>query len=312
MRHAMLRMLGLGMAMASWAGCGGAQTPNEPEDPRLVVLEGELGNELVGAAQPTPILSRPRVTARPLRDAARPPINLALVIDTWGSMQGAPIADARNASLALLETLRPEDRLAVVAFSSETEGAPRLDGVVGPPVQTASGATRVLRGDLSEGEQRELIVRLHVEPRREGATVELMDAVLTFSDAVRNAGTLERRVFFGARATADPGELERGPNVEVERAAIRMQAEHRARPRARAPRRDRGRAAHPRSGRRRGVERRGRRRGGAPAGRSDARPARGAAGGRRSRRDGRSTRRPAAVVRSSHGSAMGVLQGTSP
>ncbi len=358
--------LGLAWMVLVLAGCGGATVAEDPEDPQLVVLEGQLGNEYVTAGEAAQIVSRVRIATRPLSNAARPPINLALVVDTSGSMQGAPITDARDASLALLDTLRPEDRLSVIAFSSETEvllpstllggadtaelrrrigrmeargttdlagglragleelvrnyepeginrlvllsdGVPndpapilplataagergiritalglgldydetllghiaqasggrfhfveesahvadvfrdevlrferllarnlvlelrpgpgvRIDGVVGQPVQLAGGAVQVPLGDLSEGEQREVIVRLSADPRREGATVELMDAVLTFSDAVQNAGALERRVFLGARATSHAEDLERGRNVEVERAAARMLA----------------------------------------------------------------------------------------
>src|SRR5688572_15439885 len=85
-------------------GCG-VQIRNEPEDPQLVVLEGELGNAFVSAGQPADLVSRIRIRTRRLRHAPRPPINLALVVDTSGSMQGAAIANARAASLALLDML---------------------------------------------------------------------------------------------------------------------------------------------------------------------------------------------------------------
>jgi Ca-activated chloride channel family protein len=357
-------ILGLGV-LALLIGCGGAQTP-EHDDPELVVMAGELGNRFVAAGQPADVLTRIRIDTRSLSGEARPAINLALVVDTSGSMQGEPIADARRASLALLETLRPEDRLAVVSFNSETDvllpsthlagadtdalrrqiarmeaqgttdlagglqagleelvrnyepeginrlvllsdGVPnapanilplaqaagergiritalglgldydetllgqvaqmsggrfhyveessrvaevfrdevlrfervlarnmrlelrpgpgvRIDGVVGQPVALGNGAVQVALGDLSEGEHREVFVRLHADPRRVGATVELMDAVLSFDDAVADAGALERRVFLGAHATDQSEELEAGHNVEVERAAARMLA----------------------------------------------------------------------------------------
>lgn len=356
----------LGLLCATLVGCGGAQTAREGEDPQLVVMEGDLGNRFVSAGQPADLLSRIRIDTRALANAARPAINLALVVDTSGSMQGEPIADARSASLALLDSLRPEDQLAVISFNSETEvllastrlagadlgalrrqigrmeargttdlagglragleelvrnfepdginrlvllsdGVPndaspvlplaqaagergiritalglgldydetllgqvaqasgghfhyvedssavadvfrdevlrferllarnmtlelrpgpgvRIDGVVGQPVALGGGAVQVPLGDLSEGEEREVIVRLHADPRRAGATLELMDAVLTFQDAVQDAGSLERRVFLGARATDQNDELEAGRNVEVERAAARMMA----------------------------------------------------------------------------------------
>lgn len=350
------------------AGCGGASAVTAPEhdDPELVVLDGDVGNAYVLAGEPSEVITRLRISTRALEGAARPPINLALVVDTSGSMMGEPIDDARNASLALLDALRPEDRLSVVAFHSETEvllpsthlagadvrelraqigrmeargttdlagglrtgleqlvshfeprginrlvllsdGVPNdpssilglaqaagergiritalglgleydetllgqiaqvsngrfhyveesamvaevfreevlrferllardmmlelrpgpgvsIDGVVGQPVATSGGGVQIALGDLSEGEERDVIVRLRTEPRRAGATLELMDAVLRFQDAVVDAGSLERRIFVGARATDVPAEVEGGRNADVESTAARMMA----------------------------------------------------------------------------------------
>lgn len=350
-----------------WAsGCGGPDVVQDAEDPQAILLEADLGNEFVVAGEPSSILSRIRIDTRALEGAQRPPINLALVVDTSGSMDGEPMNDARAASLQLLEILRPVDRLSVIAFSSETEvllastplggadlsalrrqigrmqargttdlagglrvgleelvrhaepdginrlvllsdGVPNdaapilalaqaagergiritalglgleydetllgqiaqrsggrfhfieessavasvfsdevlrferllarnvslelrpgpgvtIEDVVGQPVTAGGGAVRVALGDVSEGEEREVIVRLSAEPRRAGATVELMDAVLTFDDAVQDAGRLERRAFLGARASSDTAQLEAGRNELVERAAARMMA----------------------------------------------------------------------------------------
>ena len=51
----------------------------------------------------------------------RPPVHLALVIDTSGSMTGDAIAHARDAALELLDELDDGDRLAVVAFHSHAQ-----------------------------------------------------------------------------------------------------------------------------------------------------------------------------------------------
>ncbi|MEC7518497.1 MAG: VWA domain-containing protein [Myxococcota bacterium] len=360
-RLAWLMILGLALA-----ACGGADVAPEGEDPEVVVLHGDLGNAYVMAGQSAEVISRIRIETRALENARRPPINLALVMDTSGSMDGAPIGDARAAALDLLEIMRPQDRLSVVVFHSETEvllpstqlegadlselrreigrmeargttdlagglragleelvghyepeginrlvllsdGVPndatsvlplaqaagergiritalglgldydetllghiaqrsggrfhfveaseqvagvfrdevlrferllarnltlelrpgpgvRIAGVVGQPMQAGGGAVRVALGDVSEGESRDVIVRLQADPRREGAVVELMDAVLTFDDALVDAGRLERRVFLGARATGDTAQMESGRDEEVERAAARMLA----------------------------------------------------------------------------------------
>lgn len=359
----------IAMALATLVafGCGGAQVTEEGEDPEVISMEGELGNTYVIAGEASEVVSHIRIETTALRGARRPAINLALVVDTSGSMDGDAIRDARAASLDLLNALQPEDRLAVIVFHSEPElllestrlegadlgelrsaigrmeargttdlagglragleelvrnlepeginrlvllsdGIPndaaqilplaqaagergiritalglgldydetllaqvaqrsggrfhyvedssmvagvfrdevlrferllarnlvlelspgpgvRIDGVVGQSVSAGpNGRIRVSLGDLSEGEHRDVIVRMHAEPRRSGATVELLDAVLRFDDAVQGAGRLERRVFFGARATADGSELEAGRNEDVERAAARMLA----------------------------------------------------------------------------------------
>ena len=99
-----------------------------------------------------------------------------------------------------------------------------IEGVVGQPVATSGGGVQIALGDLSEGEERDVIVRLRAQPRRAGATLELMDAVLRFQDAVVDAGSLERRIFVGARATDVPAEVEGGRNADVEGTAMRMMA----------------------------------------------------------------------------------------
>ena len=48
-----------------------------------------------------------------------PSLNLALVIDESGSMEGERIANVKKALLAFLGKLRPEDRVAIVGFSND-------------------------------------------------------------------------------------------------------------------------------------------------------------------------------------------------
>ncbi|MFN3430268.1 MAG: vWA domain-containing protein [Candidatus Sericytochromatia bacterium] len=51
--------------------------------------------------------------------ADRPPLNLSLVIDRSGSMQGDKIAYARQAAAFAVEQLTPQDRVSLVAFDDE-------------------------------------------------------------------------------------------------------------------------------------------------------------------------------------------------
>ena len=46
----------------------------------------------------------------------RPPLNLALVLDRSGSMQGQPIAEAKRCAYYIVDKLTAQDRLALVAY----------------------------------------------------------------------------------------------------------------------------------------------------------------------------------------------------
>jgi Ca-activated chloride channel homolog len=61
-----------------------------------------------------------------LRTQRRAPINVALVLDRSGSMNGQPIAAAKEAARRFASFLSPDDRLTVVAFDD------RIETVVGP------------------------------------------------------------------------------------------------------------------------------------------------------------------------------------
>ena len=368
MRRSVVRTLALGCAsLASLlVACAGTEVRPPGHDPEVVMMQGALGNRFVRAGETTEIVARLHIDASAVRGAHRPPINLAVVVDTSGSMEGAPISDARGATRALLSQLQNGDRLAVIAFSSSSEvllpstvidshsidqlgsaidrmeargttdlrggltagleevvrhwdpsgvnrvvllsdGVPNdaagiesmaqaagersiaitalglgvdydetllgaiaqrsgghfhavedssavaevfrsevlrlvrtvargayvelspgpgitIEGVVGPAASSTGSGVRVELGDLSEGDSRDVLVRMQAAPRRGGATVELIDAVLHFSDAVDGAGQLERRVFLGAHASESDSEIANGRDESVERDAARLLA----------------------------------------------------------------------------------------
>lgn len=337
-------------------------------DPEIVSLASALSQKLVAADKAGEIRVRLRIDAEKLAHSKRPPINVVLVMDSSGSMEGKAIEDARAAALALVDGLAEGDHFAVVTFDSMarvlvpsttidalsqgairehiskmaargttdlagglgaglgevqrgylhsgvnrmlllSDGVPndesavpglsqqaaamgvaitalglgleynetllaslaqqtggkfhfvedsakvaavlgdevlRLERIVaqnlaltllpGPGV-TIEGvlghtgqplANRGLQlglGDLAEGKHRELIVRLRVGPHRDGAALELLDAVLGFQDAVVGAGALERRVFVAARTSSDPAKVAASRDPEIERQFARALAD---------------------------------------------------------------------------------------
>jgi Ca-activated chloride channel family protein len=365
-RHPDVTILALAAGLV--LGCGNPKPSAVAlvADPNLVQFDGAVSNTHVLADAPDELLVRLRISSAELSAAERPPINLALVIDTSGSMKGDAIAAARTAAAEVVSALRDGDRLAVIAFGSEAEvviesselsnleraavlgrigemqargttgmtaglqaGLSELgkhrkpdrinrmvllsDGIPNQPAsveamiaqakqmtipvtalgfgidydesllaraaQTTGGSfhyveepeqvaavfvkevarmTRVIAqnmsvrltpgpgltivdvfgaevgrqgpaasvnlGDISQGESRELIVKLTSAGRRDGANVELLDAALSFDDAIAGAGRLERKLFLEATSTGDRDALQQGADQSVELSAARAEA----------------------------------------------------------------------------------------
>jgi Ca-activated chloride channel family protein len=96
--------------------------------------------------------------------------------------------------------------------------------VVGHPVAATGGLTTLPLGQISEGEVRDVFVRLHVPPHADGASIELLDAVLGFEDAVAGSGRHERTTFVGAKSTTQAAVIENGRAPEIELAAAQAGA----------------------------------------------------------------------------------------
>lgn len=352
------RALALVALGAVLLGCGRGRAPQTPEA-SPVLLEASLNNHFVKAGSRQAMVARVGLAAKARNVASRPPVNLVLLVDTSGSMEGRAIADARAASLALLDALKDNDHFAVVAFDSKArvllpstrvgdadarelraqigamkatgttdmaeglrlavaevskglspEGVNRIvllgDGVpnddhavmplveaavaqgvsvtalglgndydetlmgqiaqrsggrfffveestkvasffaeevtrlhkvvarnavlelrAGPGVNVSAVVGRPFRpidrgvavdlGDLSLGEQQEIVVQLAAPGAKDGANVEVFDAVLRYVDGVGGAAR-EERVFVGVKSTGDEGSLAQGKDVKVEEA----------------------------------------------------------------------------------------------
>jgi Ca-activated chloride channel homolog len=108
-------------ALAMFASIGCASTQRRAAAPDLVALDGALANRFVPAAERSDVVARIRIAVPSTALLQRPPINVALVIDTSGSMEGRAIDNARAASAALLDTLRDGDRFSLVTFDSRAD-----------------------------------------------------------------------------------------------------------------------------------------------------------------------------------------------
>ena len=331
----------------------------------LVELEALTDNRFVRAEKPGEIAVRLHLRARTREASHRPPINLALVVDTSGSMEGPSIEHARAAALALVDALAEGDRLALVVYNSTAEvllpstvltaasladvrariGAMKADGttdlagglaaglaevrksfqadginrivvlgdgvpndasplrglagaagqqriaitmlglgldydetlmsklalasggryhylkdatqvaqvfadevlhltqiagrgmnvtltpgpgvvikeVIGLPTRRVGTKTSaILLGDMSEGDRRDVVVRLSVAGRHPSSVVELIDAEVSTDDLDRPGQRLSERAFVSARATSDAAQIAEGQNREVRQVIARL------------------------------------------------------------------------------------------
>lgn len=147
------------LASAPFAAAAGAlvvqatDTADYPEVALTVVVPPEV----VAAPGETPVFTVME-NGTAIRDIAveslaqeRRPIDVVLLMDTSGSMKGRPLEDAKAAAARFVDSMDAEDRIAVVAFSSEpvvlqefTADRTRLRAVIGS--LTASGETALYDG----------------------------------------------------------------------------------------------------------------------------------------------------------------------
>ncbi|MFO7561026.1 MAG: VWA domain-containing protein [Enhygromyxa sp.] len=99
----------------------------------------------------------------------------------------------------------------------------RLIEVVGHTTQWNSSLARheVVLGSIAEGQRQELIVRLAVGPHSDGATVELSDLELGFTDVYTGTGARFERTFLAAKASADQAAISSGRDLDISRAGAR-------------------------------------------------------------------------------------------
>ena len=81
------------MLCAVFLACGRGKTPAPPET-SPVTLEAALANKFVKSGASHTMVARIGLAAKKRSATQRPPVNLVLLVDTSGSMEGKAIADA--------------------------------------------------------------------------------------------------------------------------------------------------------------------------------------------------------------------------
>lgn len=124
------------------------------------------------------------LTGIPLESEKRTPVNLAIVLDKSGSMQGRKLRQAKAAALQAIDMLNPDDIVSVVAYDSSvrvlvpaTKVSDRATIRAGIQAISAGGNTALFAG-VSKGAQE---VRKFVDPNK-------VNRLILLSDGMANVG----------------------------------------------------------------------------------------------------------------------------
>ncbi len=186
-------------------GCGMAKTPTSLVDPGAVIVEAKLSTPILLSTGQSSVYARIRIATAPRPARPRGPVNLALAIDTSGSMAGAAIKDAKAAAVRMIDSLKDGDRLAVVVFHSKTEvllPSTELDGEVRANTRSliekivAQGTT-----DMGQGLESALQeVQSHAGPKGINRVILLGDGIP--NNVARIEPTIQRAASQGIAITA--------------------------------------------------------------------------------------------------------------
>ncbi|MCE9571835.1 MAG: VWA domain-containing protein [Deltaproteobacteria bacterium] len=168
------------------SACGAAPPPG---DPNLVEMSAEASTVLVTAGAPSEVAVRIRVSAGKVASDVRPPLDLVLLLDTSGSMEGAPIAAVRASARALVERLNDGDRLAIVTFDSTARAL-----VPSAPIDDDARAAALTAID-------------RIEARGTTALADGLAVALAQVRAGRVAGSIDRIVLLGDGVPNDPAPI---------------------------------------------------------------------------------------------------------
>lgn len=124
----------------------GLEKPAEPA--AQADIDVSVSRPVVAADKEEEIFVRVRVKGLPLAEKSRPPINISLVVDASGSMDGEGIKQARAACGALVDSLSEGDALSIVTYGSKPKV---IVSAVKITKETRASSKKAIEGIAADG-----------------------------------------------------------------------------------------------------------------------------------------------------------------
>lgn len=170
----------------------GAHPPNTPLPDKshftagkTLMMEGRLGHAILPADSDTETFLFVDVSADAGRSAARVPLNLAIVVDKSGSMQGKRLTNAMAATRDAINRLRDGDIVSLITYDT------RAEVLVSPTTIDATSRRRILAALTKPRAGGDTCISCGVDAgmRMLGQRPGMVSRILLLSDGLATAGT---------------------------------------------------------------------------------------------------------------------------
>ncbi len=152
---------------------------------KTLMMEGRLGHAILPADSDTETFLFVDVSADAGRTAARVPLNLAIVVDKSGSMQGKRMANAMAATRDAISRLRDGDIVSFITYDT------RAEVVVAPTVIDQTSRHRILAALARPRASGDTCISCGIDAgmRMLGQRPGMVSRILLLSDGLATAGT---------------------------------------------------------------------------------------------------------------------------